>query len=186
MTLVRNELAQKMLENKELQNEIQKLHDVKENYKQYYEKLRAELVKQKKNYEMLKEQSSEKNNSEISELKNQIIRLQQQISMQSDLQGNNNANLNTKFDTGFNQQKGNPAYTRQQLGGFSPQKTPLQMQQQQQVPQDYPEYVWDKSNLGELDRLIQERDYLISTGDYAETDPLIIELNQQILQLQQI
>jgi len=31
--------------------------------------------------------------------------------------------------------------------------------------------------MNELERLIHERDYLLSTGDYLETDPLIIELN---------
>jgi hypothetical protein len=38
--------------------------------------------------------------------------------------------------------------------------------------------------MGELERLIQERDYLLSTGDYLETDPLIIELSHQIAELQ--
>lgn len=31
-----------------------------------------------------------------------------------------------------------------------------------------------------MERLVQERDYLLATGDYAEDDQLIIELNNQI------
>ncbi|KRX11199.1 hypothetical protein PPERSA_07724 [Pseudocohnilembus persalinus] len=177
ITLVKNELSQKVSEIKELQKELQREHEVKEQYKIYYEKIRGELIKQKKIYEEYKENQNFQNNQQIQELKQQIENLSKQ----------QKENINPVYFQ-QQQQQMQQQYKQQQNFGYSNNNNNNQYfnknnnnnLQDSQDSQQYPEYNWDKSNLNELDRLIQERDYLLQTGDYLESDPLIVELNNQI------
>ncbi|EAS04121.2 centrosomal protein, putative (macronuclear) [Tetrahymena thermophila SB210] len=163
ISLVKNELKDKMLEIKELKKELQKANEIKEQHKVYYEKLRAELLKQKKQYEMLKEENNFKNNGEIEQLRNEIQLLKQQ---KENVEPNMNINAT--------------AYRRNQQE--IPKALVVDPTYSNVIDQNanYEEYDWNQDNMGELERLIYERDYYLRTAGYQENDPLIIQLNNQI------
>ena len=75
INIVKNELKDKLLEIKELKKELSKSNEIRDQYKVYYEKIRTELLKNKKQFEMLKEENQFKNNAEIEALKGEVEHL---------------------------------------------------------------------------------------------------------------
>lgn len=61
-----------------MQKELEKANQLKEEYKQYYEKIREEIIQLKKAYEKLKSDQTNQTSSEIERLKLQIAALQMQ------------------------------------------------------------------------------------------------------------
>ena len=66
------------MEIRSLQKELEKSNQLKEEYKQYYEKIREEIIQLKRAYEKLKSDQTNQASSEIEKLKLQIASLQMQ------------------------------------------------------------------------------------------------------------
>jgi centrosomal protein CEP120 len=60
------------MEIKELRKELEKSNEIKEQYKVYYDKIRAELVKIKQQNDQLKEDLNNKNREDLEGLRNEI------------------------------------------------------------------------------------------------------------------
>jgi len=155
---------------------------------QTIERLKVDIIKMRKNYETEKEnmykqrieeieklkfeiynkRTSSEEMKEIRELKEKIKELS--MARKNDLEENNNNNSNNNVNE--TQQQFNL-----QLAMLSPQS--------QQTKKSYAIISYNRKNdndrpTNNLEKLIMERDQLLSSGMYKENDPLIFQINNKI------
>jgi len=69
MTFLKGKLSAKDLEINELKRELEKSNEIKEQYRVYYDKLKNEILRLKKENETIRESAQKQNNAEIEQLK---------------------------------------------------------------------------------------------------------------------
>ena len=188
ISLLKNEITRKQIQNEELERQIQKLENEIKYKNQTIERLKVDIIKMRKNYETEKEnmykqrieeieklkfeiynkRTSSEEMKEIRELKEKIKELS--MARKNDLEENNNNNSNNNVND--TQQQFNL-----QLAMLSPQS--------QQTKKSYAIISYNRKNdndrpTNNLEKLIMERDQLLSSGMYKENDPLIFQINNKI------
>ncbi|CAD8189455.1 unnamed protein product [Paramecium pentaurelia] len=194
VAMVKENLQEKVMEITELKKELDRTNQIKEQYKQYYEKMRDELIKEKKqsqdNNSLIQNTllEFEKVKLELLEVKQkqsintqtnfQMIKQHMEIYQQEQQQQQQQQIINqpkVEQIQEYNNQSNNPF--KNGLIDKSSQK--LTFQKNQKSYKNYP----NLDNKSDLQRLLQEREYLIESGEYQVDDPLIEELTKQIQQL---
>ena len=169
INMLRQEITAKGIEIIELQRQLEKASQVKDQYKLQYEKMKIELIKMKKlldeekenalkrkleEYERVSLQANSQKmaseeQKEIAQLKEMIIKLQNRLSGEaSGKQIMKSAENIQTYVTA----------------------TPMQLSNTKE----------DAKGVSDLERLINEKNELLSTGLYNEEDELIKELSKQI------
>ena len=195
ISLLKNEITRKQIQNEELEKQIQKLENEIKHKNQTIEKLKADMIKLRKNYETEKEnmykqrleeveklkfdifnqRSASEEMKEIRELKEKIKELS--MGRKNDFGGNNNFNNNMGY--------GNMGVPQQQFV-LQSGVIPPQGNQNKKV---YTIISYNRKEGGEnrptnnLEKLIMERDNLLNSGMYKENDPLIFQMNNKIRQI---
>ncbi|KAM3130748.1 hypothetical protein pb186bvf_017162 [Paramecium bursaria] len=159
VALVKTSLQEKSQEITELKKEIERVTQVKDQYKQYYEKIRDELVRQKRINEELQQNQQYSAKQEIDKLRQDLQELRELKKSQVVVQKEPEPVLPQ-----------NP-FKQALIQSTKSKQKPINVR----VP--------DTSNLSDLQRLLQEREYLLESGEYSESDPLIQELTRQIQEL---
>jgi DNA repair exonuclease SbcCD ATPase subunit len=185
---LKNEITRREIRNEELEKQIKKLEDEIKNRDKTIEKLKADIIKIRKNYETEKDnmykqrleeveklkfdiynqRSSSEEMKEIRELKEKI----QELSKAKKIENNeNNFNYMPPPQGGYPMQ-----YIMNIPNPQSPSKNKKKV---------YTIISYNKRDQGdkpknELEKLTMERDQLLSSGMYKENDPLIFQLNNKI------
>ena len=184
---LRNEITRKQIQNEELEKQIKNLENEIKNRDKSIEKLKVDIIKLRKNYETEKDnmykqrleereklkfdiynqRTSSEEMKEIRELKEKIKELSNPKKIEN---SENNFNFMTSPQGGFPMQ-----YILNAPNTQSPQpkkKVYTIISYNRRDEGDKPK--------NELEKLIKERDQLLSSGMYRENDPLIFQLNNKI------
>ena len=189
ISLLKNEITRKQIQNEELQKEIKKLQNEIKKKNEINEKLKIDMIKLRKNYETEKEnmykqrleeveklkfdifnqRNASEEMKEIQELKEKIKQLMSLGGAQS-VENNNNIN-NNEIISNYNN-------TQQQFL--------IQPQIQNQNKKIYTIISYNRKEgddgqpKNNLEKLIKERNRMLNSGMYNENDPLICQMDDKI------
>ena len=184
---LRNEITRKQIQNEELEKQIKNLENEIKNRDKSIEKLKVDIIKLRKNYETEKDNMYKQRLEEIEKLKfdiynqrtsseemKEIRELKEKIKELSNPKKIENSENNFNFMTS-------------PQGGFPMQYilNAPNTQSPQTKKKVYTIISYNRRDEGdkpknELEKLIKERDQLLSSGMYRENDPLIFQLNNKI------
>ena len=184
---LRNEITRKQIQNEELEKQIKNLENEIKNRDKSIEKLKVDIIKLRKNYETEKDNMYKQRLEEIEKLKfdiynqrtsseemKEIRELKEKIKELSNPKKIENSENNFNFMTS-------------PQGGFPMQYILNAPNTQSPQPKKkvYTIISYNRRDEGdkpknELEKLIKERDQLLSSGMYRENDPLIFQLNNKI------
>ena len=184
---LRNEITRKQIQNEELEKQIKNLENEIKNRDKSIEKLKVDIIKLRKNYETEKDNMYKQRLEEIEKLKfdiynqrtsseemKEIRELKEKIKELSNPKKIENSENNFNFMTS-------------PQGGFPMQYILNAPNTQSPQPKKkvYTIISYNRRDEGdkpknELEKLIKERDQLLSSGMYREKDPLIFQLNNKI------
>ena len=184
---LRNEITRKQIQNEELEKQIKNLENEIKNRDKSIEKLKVDIIKLRKNYETEKDNMYKQRLEEIEKLKfdiynqrtsseemKEIRELKEKIKELSNPKEIENSENNFNFMTS-------------PQGGFPMQYILNAPNTQSPQPKKkvYTIISYNRRDEGdkpknELEKLIKERDQLLSSGMYRENDPLIFQLNNKI------
>ena len=186
ISILKNEITRKQIQNEELEKQIQKLENEIKNRNQTIEKLKADIIKLRKNYETEKENMYKQRLEEIEKLKFDIYNQRTSSEEMKEIR-----ELKEKIKelsmARKNDMNNNMGYTN--MSGMQPQ--PFGMIQGGLPPMQQNKKVYTiisynrKDGEGDkpknnLEKLIMERDQLLNSGMYKENDPLIFQMNNKI------
>lgn len=186
ISVLKNEITRKQIQFEETEKQIQKLENEIKNRDKTIEKLKADIIKMRKNYETEKENMYKQRLEEVEKLKFDIFNQRSSSEEMKEIRelkekikeltmGKKNDFMNNMGYMGVDG-------FRQQIicpGGGSPP-------QDSQNKKVYTIISYNKKQGGDdkptnnLEKLIMERDQLISSGMYKENDPLIFQMNNKI------
>ena len=184
---LRNEITRKQIQNEELEKQIKNLENEIKNRDKSIEKLKVDIIKLRKNYETEKDNMYKQRLEEIEKLKfdiynqrtsseemKEIRELKEKIKELSNPKKIENSENNFNFMTS-------------PQGGFPMQYILNAPNTQSPQPKKkvYTIISYNRRDEGdkpknELEKLIKERDQLLSSGMYRENDHLIFQLNNKI------
>ena len=191
ISLLKNEITRKQIQNEELQKEIVKLQNEIKKKNEINEKLKIDMIKLRKNYEAEKEnmykqrleeveklkfdiynqRNASEEMKEIQELKEKIKQLMNMGSGQR-IENNNINEINSNFNSTQHQFLMQP-----------------QMPMQNKKSYTIISYNRRDGNDGQpknnLEKLIRERNEMLNSGMYNENDPLICQMNNKIKTISQ-
>ena len=189
ISILKNEITRKQIQNEELEKQIQKLENEIINKNKTIEKLKADMIKLRKNYETEKENMYKQRLEEIEKLKfdiynqrtsseemREIRELKEKIkelSMGKKNDFNNYNNMGYANMTGMQPQFG----VQPGIGLSSP---PPNQNKKVYTIISYNRKDGDDKPKNNLEKLIMERDQLLNSGMYKENDPLIYQMNNKI------
>ena len=190
ISLLKNEITRKQIQNEELEKQIQKLENEIKNRNQTIEKLKADIIKLRKNYETEKENMYKQRLEEIEKLKfdiyNQRTSSEEMKEIRELKEKIKELTMAKKND--INNYNNNMAYTN--MSGMQPpfliQPGGASVQPQNQNKKIYTIISYNRRDGGDdkpknnLEKLIMERDQLLNSGMYKENDPLIYQMNNKI------
>ena len=184
-SVLKNEITRRGIQNEELQKQIKNLENEMKNKDKIIEKLKADMIKLRKNYETEKENMYKQRLEEVEKLKfdiynqrtsseelKEIQELKEKIKELSMAKKNENIIMP--------QQGGIPMqyYMNMNMPNIQSQSSPSQNKKVYTII-SYNKREGDKPR-NNLEKLIMERDQLLKSGMYKENDPLIFQLNNKI------
>ena len=196
ISLLKNEITRKEIQNEELRKQIEKLENEIKIKNQSIEKLKSDMIKLRKNYETEKDNMYKQRMEEIEKLKfdiynqrtsseemKEIRELKEKIKELTIARKNDFNNCSNMGNMGS---MGNIGYGVQQQYGLQVGALPPQVNQNKKVytiiSYNRKEGRDDKPK-NNLEKLIMERDNLLNSGMYKENDPLIFQMNNKIKQI---
>ena len=185
---LRNEITRKQIQNEELEKQIKNLENEIKNRDKTIEKLKADIIKLRKNYETEKDNMYKQRMEEIEKLKFDIYNQRSSSEEMKEIR-----ELKEKIKELSNPKKienseNNFNFMASAQGGFPMQyilNAPNPQSANTQNKKVYTIISYNRRDEGdkprnELEKLIKERDQLLSSGMYRENDPLIFQLNNKI------
>ena len=185
---LRNEITRKQIQNEELEKQIKNLENEIKNRDKTIEKLKADIIKLRKNYETEKDNMYKQRMEEIEKLKFDIYNQRSSSEEMKEIR-----ELKEKIKELSNPKKienseNNFNFMASAQGGFPMQyilNAPNPQSSNTQNKKVYTIISYNRRDEGdkprnELEKLIKERDQLLSSGMYRENDPLIFQLNNKI------
>ena len=185
---LRNEITRKQIQNEELEKQIKNLENEIKNRDKTIEKLKADIIKLRKNYETEKDNMYKQRMEEIEKLKFDIYNQRSSSEEMKEIR-----ELKEKIKELSNPKKienseNNFNFMASPQGGFPMQyilNAPNPQSSNTQNKKVYTIISYNRRDEGdkprnELEKLIKERDQLLSSGMYRENDPLIFQLNNKI------
>ena len=185
---LRNEITRKQIQNEELEKQIKNLENEIKNRDKTIEKLKADIIKLRKNYETEKDNMYKQRMEEIEKLKFDIYNQRTSSEEMKEIR-----ELKEKIKELSNPKKienseNNFNFMASPQGGFPMQyilNAPNPQSANTQNKKVYTIISYNRRDEGdkprnELEKLIKERDQLLSSGMYRENDPLIFQLNNKI------
>ena len=185
---LRNEITRKQIQNEELEKQIKNLENEIKNRDKTIEKLKADIIKLRKNYETEKDNMYKQRMEEIEKLKFDIFNQRSSSEEMKEIR-----ELKEKIKELSNPKKienseNNFNFMASPQGGFPMQyilNAPNPQSANTQNKKVYTIISYNKRDQGdkpknELEKLTMERDQLLSSGMYRENDPLIFQLNNKI------
>ena len=185
---LRNEITRKQIQNEELEKQIKNLENEIKNRDKTIEKLKADIIKLRKNYETEKDNMYKQRMEEIEKLKFDIYNQRSSSEEMKEIR-----ELKEKIKELSNPKKienseNNFNFMASAQGGFPMQyilNAPNPQSSNTQNKKVYTIISYNRRDEGdkprnELEKLIKERDQLLSSGMYKENDPLIFQLNNKI------
>ena len=185
---LRNEITRKQIQNEELEKQIKNLENEIKNRDKTIEKLKADIIKLRKNYETEKDNMYKQRMEEIEKLKFDIYNQRSSSEEMKEIR-----ELKEKIKELSNPKKienseNNFNFMASPQGGFPIQyilNAPNPQSANTQNKKVYTIISYNRRDEGdkprnELEKLIKERDQLLSSGMYRENDPLIFQLNNKI------
>ena len=164
---LRNEITRKQIQNEELEKQIKNLENEIKNRDKSIEKLKVDIIKLRKNYETEKDNMYKQRLEEIEKLKFDIYNQRTSSEEMKEIR-----ELKEKIKTS---RRLPMKYILNAPNTQSPQpkkKVYTIISYNRRDEGDKPK--------NELEKLIKERDQLLSSGMYRENDPLIFQLNNKI------
>ena len=186
---LRGEIIRKETQNEEMQKQIKNLENEIKNRDKSIEKLKADLIKLRKNYETEKENIYKQRMEEIEKLKFDIYNQRSSSEEMKEIRElKERIKELTTAKKVENPDNNNFNFMPSPQGGFPMQyfmNVPNTQSQNQQKKKVYTIISYNKRNEGdkprnEAEKLIMERDQLLNSGMYRENDPLIFQLNNKI------
>ena len=184
---LRNEITRKQIQNEELEKQIKNLENEIKNRDKSIEKLKVDIIKLRKNYETEKDNMYKQRLEEIEKLKFDIYNQRTSSEEMKEIR-----ELKEKIKELSNPKKienseNNYNFMTSPQGGFPMQYILNAPNTQSPQPKKkvYTIISYNRRDEGdkpknELEKLIKERDQLLSSGMYRENDPLIFQLNNKI------
>ena len=185
---LRTEIVRKQMQNEELEKQITKLENEIKNRDKTIEKLKADLIKLRKNYETEKDNMFKQRMEEIEKLKFDIYNQRSSSEEMKEIRElKERIKELTTAKKVENPENNNFNFMPPTQGGY-----PIQYYMNVPSPQSpnkqkkiYTIISYNKRDEGdkpknELEKLIKERDQLLNSGMYKEKDPLIFQLNNKI------
>ena len=184
---LRNEITRKQIQNEELEKQIKNLENEIKNRDKSIEKLKVDIIKLRKNYETEKDNMYKQRLEEIEKLKFDIYNQRTSSEEMKEIR-----ELKEKIKELSNPKKienseNNYNFMTSPQGGFPMQYILNAPNTQSPQPKKkvYTIISYNRRDEGdkpknELEKLIKERDQLLSSGMYREKDPLIFQLNNKI------
>jgi chromosome segregation ATPase len=185
---LKNEITRREIRNEELEKQIKKLEDEIKNRDKTIEKLKADIIKIRKNYETEKDNMYKQRLEEVEKLKFDIYNqrssseeMKEIRELKEKIQELSKAKKVENNENNFN-------YMPPPQGGYPMQyimNIPNPQSPSQNKKKVYTIISYNKRDQGdkprnELEKLTMERDQLLSSGMYKENDPLIFQLNNKI------
>ena len=185
---LKNEITRKEIRNEELEKQIKNMENEIKSRDKTIEKLKAEIIKIRKNYETEKDNMYKQRLEEIEKLKFDIYNQRsssEEMKEIRELKEKIKELTNTKKKE---EQENNYNFIPSPQGGFPMQyimNVPSAQSPTKNKKKVYTIISYNKRDQGdkprnELEKLTMERDQLLSSGMYKENDPLIFQLNNKI------
>ena len=188
VSVLKSEITRKQIQNEELEKQIKNLENEIKNRDKTIEKLKADIIKLRKNYETEKDNMYKQRMEEIEKLKFDIYNQRSSSEEMKEIR-----ELKEKIKELSNPKKienseNNFNFMASPQGGFPMQyilNSPNPQSSNTQNKKVYTIISYNRRDEGdkprnELEKLIKERDQLLSSGMYRENDPLIFQLNNKI------
>ena len=163
---LRNEITRKQIQNEELEKQIKNLENEIKNRDKSIEKLKVDIIKLRKNYETEKDNMYKQRLEEIEKLKFDIYNQRTSSEEMKEIR-----ELKEKSPQG--------GFPMQYILNAPNTQSPQPKKKVYTIISYNRRDEGDKPK-NELEKLIKERDQLLSSGMYRENDPLIFQLNNKI------
>ena len=191
ITILKNEITRKEIQNEEMEKQKKKLEEEIRNKNQIIEKLKADMIKLRKNYETEKENMYKQRIEEVEKLKFDIFNQRSASEEMKEIQELKEKikELTMIKKNEINMQQDNVMQNQQQnisQQGIINYPSPENLEKSKKI------YTiisynrkdgYNKVPKNNLEKLIMEREQMLKSGMYKENDPLIAQLDNKIKRL---
>ena len=185
---LKNEITRREIRNEELEKQIKNMENEIKNRDKTIEKLKADIIKIRKNYETEKDNMYKQRLEEVEKLKFDIYNqrssseeMKEIRELKEKIKELSKAKKAENTENNFNYMPPpQGGYPMQYIMNMPNPQSPSKNQKKVYTIISYNKRDQGDKPRNELEKLTMERDQLLSSGMYKENDPLIFQLNNKI------